>query len=200
MAVHRPAHLTEQPLPPFPPHSPDPGHESKLFRPFSAARAESVIGEILVGKVKVKKLTVDEHVDHMQQRDEEHHARATTQPENPNIKQASTDVDRRSPSIKAREADVAIQNGFGDDKQYSWPGLGTWHSFSAQSEQRQQMTSPQNRIEKRMEAIDEAANESYGWPGLALGPRPKERIVKLMYSSLIGQRCFQLEQSVASFR
>jgi len=176
MANHRPIDLTEHPAPPFPPNSPEPG----VRRRSSASRAKNAVRELLFGNAKVKRHAVDEQVRHIQQRDEEHHVSVTGHPDLPDIRQVSTDVNQRSPSIEAQKADTTNQNGFGDDEQFGWPGLGTWHGLSAPNERRQQTISPQRRTEKSIEAaideaIDEAADESYGWAGLGTWPSSKTK-------------------------
>jgi len=99
----------------------------------------------------------------------------------------------RTPSAEAHEQNTRNQNGFGDnanskaepEQDYGWPGLGTWPNTSHDSKssqpniqaQAQTQTQTQThttgpkrhdeKLEKVMrDAIDEAAGESYGWPGL----------------------------------
>ncbi|KAK5080082.1 hypothetical protein LTR70_008960 [Exophiala xenobiotica] len=137
MAVNRPTQLSEHTPPPFRPHTPDPEHESKIVHHSPATRAEHAMRQILFGEAKVKKNAADERVHALQQRDEEFHARATTPSDSPNVKQAWTNYDQKSPSTEACEADTTNQNGFGDDKQYRWPDTGARRGSSARSEQKQ---------------------------------------------------------------
>jgi len=172
MAQNRPADLTEHPAPPFPPHSPKPEHEAKLSRRASSiSRAENAIKEMFFGGAKVNKHAVDEHVHVVQQQDADFHARITTPHESSVTELASAEVYQRSPSIEARKADTTNQNGFSDDKQFGWPGLGDLQNVSSANEQKKTTKPPQARKMKSMEAavneaIDEGADESYGWAGL----------------------------------
>lgn len=178
MAAHRPTDLTEHAAPPFPPHSPDPEHESKLSRRSSISRIEDAIKGVFFGNARINKHAVDEHVHAIQQRDEDFHAKITTPHDSPNAKQTLTESGQRSPSVEARQAEITNQNGFSDDKEYGWPGLGSWQSASRQNEQKQPIKPAQTRRGERIEAamdeaIDESADESYGWPGLGSWPSSK---------------------------
>ncbi|KAJ9649963.1 hypothetical protein H2198_010721 [Neophaeococcomyces mojaviensis] len=103
----------------------------------------------------------------------------------------------RSPSSEARQSDITNKNGFGDktgtSDEFGWPGLGTWTTSSDSSTQakltqnKTDPTSPHpptahaiSNRDKRLEqvlqeAIDEAADESYGWPGLGGWPSSGKR-------------------------
>lgn len=170
MAEHRPTDLTGHAAPPFPLHSPDPEHKSRLSRRFSISRVENAIREIFFGNARVKRHAINEYVHAIQQQDEDFYDRLVTLKDSSDPQQAPTESQQRSPSIEARECDTANQNGFGDDKERGWSGPESMPSVRGQSKGRLRTGVLQACIEKRVEAavdeaIDEGADELYRWPG-----------------------------------
>ncbi|KAK5072001.1 hypothetical protein LTS08_000899 [Lithohypha guttulata] len=161
MADRRPIQLGGHSPPPFRPQTPDPQHEATVVRQGSLKRAENAIKEIFFGNAKVKQHAIDKQVQQTQERERQHKAKVLTPPESPSIEDMPhISLGSRSPSVEATDTDRINHNG-----------LGTFKGCSMQGRLGKPTNPPKNKMDRRRlsvmrDAIDEAAGESYGWPGL----------------------------------
>lgn len=75
MAEYRPTDLTEHAAPPFPLHSLDPEHESRLSRRSFISRVENAIREISFSNAKVRSHAINKCVYAIQQQDKDFYDR-----------------------------------------------------------------------------------------------------------------------------
>jgi len=181
MSTHQPASLTEHPSPPFRPNSPHKESPPTHIRRSSTTRIRDAVKGMLFGNAKVHSHAAEEHVDKILQHEQ------NLRPNKPNAAQEThspgrTDVhDVRNPSIEAQRMESRNENSFGDDDaDWGWPGLGSVsHAKTAALPQQPPAHARHSHAEERLEAasreaIDSAAEESYGYPGVGSWPAAKK--------------------------